>query len=108
MRTPYARPAAWRRVGGAGEAWARAAYCTARRRARGGLDINANHLKGTTSGWVTGIARRCTSAAPGLGDDQLRNDASALTCVSRIDGSTGVKIMLKTSAATESEMRSYE
>jgi len=22
-----------------------------------GLDINANHLKGTTSGWVTGITR---------------------------------------------------
>ena len=29
-----------------------------------GLDINANHLRAATSGWVTARRARCTSAAP--------------------------------------------
>lgn len=50
-----------------------------------GLDINANHIRATSSGWVTGIARpvhigRSTQVwAIELSDDQGR-----LTCVSRI------------------------
>jgi len=50
-----------------------------------GLDINANHLKGATSGWVTGITRpihigRTTS----VWQIDLTNDAGEMTCVSRI------------------------
>ncbi|MEY4883123.1 MAG: hypothetical protein RIS34_977 [Pseudomonadota bacterium] len=50
-----------------------------------GLDINANHLKGATSGWVTGITRpihigRTTS----VWQIDMTNDAGELTCVSRI------------------------
>ena len=51
----------------------------------GGLDINANHLKGATSGWVTGITRpvhigRTTS----VWQIDMTNDAGEMTCVSRI------------------------
>ncbi|MFM2276088.1 MAG: hypothetical protein RL211_1960 [Pseudomonadota bacterium] len=50
-----------------------------------GLDINANHLKGATSGWVTGITRpvhigRTTS----VWQIDMSNDAGEMTCVSRI------------------------
>jgi 1,4-dihydroxy-2-naphthoyl-CoA hydrolase len=50
-----------------------------------GLDINANHLKGATSGWVTGITRpihigRTTS----VWQIDMTNDAGEMTCVSRI------------------------
>ena len=50
-----------------------------------GLDINANHLKGATSGWVTGITRpihigRTTS----VWQIDITNDAGEMTCVSRI------------------------
>jgi 1,4-dihydroxy-2-naphthoyl-CoA hydrolase len=34
-----------------------AALCQPRRHHGVGLDINANHLRGVTSGWVTGTAR---------------------------------------------------
>ena len=50
-----------------------------------GLDINANHLKSATNGWVTGVAcpvhiGRTTQ----VWQIDLRNDAGELTCVSRI------------------------
>ena len=50
-----------------------------------GLDINANHLKGATSGWVTGIARAVhVGRTTQVWQIDLRNDAGELTCVSRI------------------------
>ena len=50
-----------------------------------GLDINANHLKGTTSGWVTGVARPVhIGRSTQVWAIELRNDAGELTCVSRI------------------------
>ena len=50
-----------------------------------GLDINANHLKGATSGWVTGITRPVhIGRSTQVWHIDLRNDAGELTCVSRI------------------------
>ncbi len=50
-----------------------------------GLDINANHLKGATSGWVTGITRPVhIGRSTQVWAIELRNDAGELTCVSRI------------------------
>ena len=50
-----------------------------------GLDINANHLKGATSGWVTGITRPVhIGRTTQVWQIDLRNDAGELTCVSRI------------------------
>jgi uncharacterized protein (TIGR00369 family) len=50
-----------------------------------GLDINANHLKGTTSGWVSGITRPVhIGRSTQVWAIELRNDAGELTCVSRI------------------------
>jgi 1,4-dihydroxy-2-naphthoyl-CoA hydrolase len=50
-----------------------------------GLDINANHLKGTTSGWVTGITRPIhIGRTTQVWQIDLTNDAGELTCVSRI------------------------
>ena len=50
-----------------------------------GLDINANHLKGTTSGWVTGITRPVhIGRSTQVWQIELHNDAGELTCVSRI------------------------
>lgn len=50
-----------------------------------GLDINANHLKGATSGWVTGIARPVhIGRTTQVWQIDLTNDAGELTCVSRI------------------------
>lgn len=50
-----------------------------------GLDINANHLKGVTSGWVTGIARPVhIGRTTQVWQIDLQNDAGELTCVSRI------------------------
>ncbi|NMM14482.1 MAG: hotdog fold thioesterase [Rhodoferax sp.] len=50
-----------------------------------GLDINANHIKGTTSGWVTGIARPVhIGRTTQVWQIDLRNDAGELTCASRI------------------------
>ena len=49
-----------------------------------GLEINATHIKGVTSGWVTGITRPVPigRSTPVL-STELRNDAGALTCISR-------------------------
>ena len=50
-----------------------------------GLDINANHLRGTTSGWVTGTARPVhIGRSTQVWQIELTNDAGELTCVSRI------------------------
>ena len=50
-----------------------------------GLDINANHIKGTTSGWVTGTARPVhIGRTTQVWQIDLHNDAGDLTCVSRI------------------------
>lgn len=50
-----------------------------------GLDINANHLKATTQGWVTGVARPVhRGRSTHVWQIDLRNDAGDLTCVSRL------------------------
>ncbi|MCJ0765582.1 hotdog fold thioesterase [Variovorax terrae] len=50
-----------------------------------GLDINANHLKGATSGWVTGIARPVhIGRSTQVWQIDLTNEAGEMTCVSRI------------------------
>jgi 1,4-dihydroxy-2-naphthoyl-CoA hydrolase len=50
-----------------------------------GLDINANHLKGVKSGWVTGTARPVhLGRTTQVWQIDMRNDAGELSCVSRI------------------------
>ncbi len=50
-----------------------------------GLDINANHLKAASSGWVTGITRPVhIGRSTQVWHIDLVNDAGELTCVSRI------------------------
>ena len=62
-----------------------AAYASPEGHRAVGLDINANHLKGTTSGWVTGITRPVhIGRSTQVWAIELTNDAGELTCVSRI------------------------
>ena len=50
-----------------------------------GLDINANHLRAATSGWVTGTARPVhIGRTTQVWQIDMVNDAGALTCVSRM------------------------
>ncbi|MCP5282263.1 MAG: hotdog fold thioesterase [Rhodoferax sp.] len=50
-----------------------------------GLDINANHLKGATSGWVSGITRPIhIGRSTQVWQIDMHNEAGELTCVSRI------------------------
>ena len=50
-----------------------------------GLDINANHLRSATSGWVTGTARPVhIGRTTQVWAIEMVNDAGELTCVSRI------------------------
>jgi 1,4-dihydroxy-2-naphthoyl-CoA hydrolase len=50
-----------------------------------GLDINANHLKGVRSGWVTGITRPVhIGRTTHVWQIDMHNDAGEMTCVSRI------------------------
>jgi len=50
-----------------------------------GLDINANHLRGATEGWVTGITRPVhIGTSTQVWQIDMSNDAGQLTCVSRI------------------------
>jgi uncharacterized protein (TIGR00369 family) len=50
-----------------------------------GLDINANHIKGTSGGWVTGTARPVhIGRTTQVWQIDLHNEAEELTCVSRI------------------------
>jgi 1,4-dihydroxy-2-naphthoyl-CoA hydrolase len=50
-----------------------------------GLDINANHLRGVKTGWVTGTARAVhIGRTTQVWQIDMRNDTGELTCVSRI------------------------
>jgi 1,4-dihydroxy-2-naphthoyl-CoA hydrolase len=50
-----------------------------------GLDINANHLRSTSSGWVTGIARPVhIGRTTHVWQIEVSNEKGQLTCVSRI------------------------
>ena len=50
-----------------------------------GLDINANHLRGVTSGWVTGTARSMhRGRTTHVWQIELRDEAGNMTCISRI------------------------
>ena len=50
-----------------------------------GLDINANHIKSASEGWVTGTARPVhRGRTTHVWQIDLHNDAGELTCVSRI------------------------
>lgn len=50
-----------------------------------GLDINANHIRGATSGWVTGTARAIhLGRTTQVWQIDMVNDAGETTCVSRI------------------------
>ena len=50
-----------------------------------GLDINANHLRGVSSGWVTGTARSVhRGRTTHVWQIELRDEAGNMTCISRI------------------------
>ena len=50
-----------------------------------GLDINANHLRTTTEGWVTGTARAVhIGGSTHVWQVELRDDVDRLTCISRV------------------------
>lgn len=50
-----------------------------------GLDINANHLRAATQGWVTGTARSIhRGRTTQVWQIDLTNDAGDLVCVSRL------------------------
>jgi 1,4-dihydroxy-2-naphthoyl-CoA hydrolase len=50
-----------------------------------GLDINANHLRGATSGYVTGITRPVhIGRSTQVWQIDIFNDAGEITCASRI------------------------
>jgi uncharacterized protein (TIGR00369 family) len=50
-----------------------------------GLDINANHLRSVSEGWVTGVARPVhIGRTTHVWQIELTNDQGQLTCVSRI------------------------
>ena len=67
-------------LGSCGAAFA----CPAGQRAVG-LDINANHLRSTTAGWVTGTARPLhIGRSTHVWHIELANEQGQLTCVSRL------------------------
>jgi uncharacterized protein (TIGR00369 family) len=50
-----------------------------------GLDINANHLRGVKSGWVTGTARAVhMGRTTQVWQIDMRDDDGKMTCVARI------------------------
>ena len=50
-----------------------------------GLDINANHIRSVTDGWVTGVARPIhVGRTTHVWQIEMTNAAGQLTCVSRI------------------------
>jgi 1,4-dihydroxy-2-naphthoyl-CoA hydrolase len=50
-----------------------------------GLEINANHLRSATQGWVTGTARAVhIGGSTHVWQVELRDDADRLTCISRV------------------------
>ena len=61
------------------------AHCTPPGHRVVGLDINANHLRSASSGWVTGVAKPVhLGRSTQVWQIELRNDAGELTCVSRL------------------------
>ena len=61
-----------------------ACACPAGHRAVG-LDINANHLRAATSGWVTGTARPVhLGRTTQVWQIEMVNDAGEMTCISRL------------------------
>ena len=62
-----------------------AAYSAAAGHRAVGLDINANHLRGATSGWVTGITRPVhRGRTTQVWQIDLSDDQGRMTCASRI------------------------
>ncbi|MDE2080746.1 MAG: hotdog fold thioesterase [Burkholderiales bacterium] len=62
-----------------------AASCCAPGHRAVGLDINANHLRSVSEGWVTGVATPVhVGRTTQVWQIELRNDAGQLTCVSRL------------------------
>ena len=62
-----------------------ALYCTPPGQRVVGLDINANHIRGATGGWVTGVAKPAhIGRTTQVWQIELRDDQGRLTCVSRI------------------------
>lgn len=50
-----------------------------------GLEINANHLRSATQGWVTGTARALhIGGSTHVWQVELRDDEGRLTCISRV------------------------
>lgn len=50
-----------------------------------GLEINANHLRAVTAGWVIGTARPVhVGRSTQVWDIRIENEAGQLTCVSRL------------------------
>lgn len=50
-----------------------------------GLELNANHIRSATSGWVTGITRPVhIGRSTHVWTIEMHDDAGRLTCVSRI------------------------
>ncbi len=50
-----------------------------------GIDVNANHLRAITSGWVTGVARPVhLGRTTQVWQIDLSDEAGRLTCVSRL------------------------
>ncbi len=62
-----------------------AAHCTAAGHRVVGLEINANHIRAVSSGWVTGVAKPVhIGRSTMVWHIELRDDAGELTCVSRL------------------------
>ncbi|CAM5778512.1 hotdog fold thioesterase [Ottowia pentelensis] len=62
-----------------------AAFCCPEGWRAVGLDINANHLRGATAGWVTGVTRPVhIGRSTQVWAIEMSNDAGEPTCVSRI------------------------
>jgi uncharacterized protein (TIGR00369 family) len=62
-----------------------AAFCLPEGWRAVGLDINANHIRSTTSGWVTGTARPIhVGRSTQVWAIELRDEADRITCISRI------------------------
>jgi uncharacterized protein (TIGR00369 family) len=50
-----------------------------------GLEVNANHIRGAVSGWVTGVARPVhIGRSTHIWQIELRNDAGQMTCLARL------------------------
>jgi uncharacterized protein (TIGR00369 family) len=50
-----------------------------------GLEINANHLRSATQGWVTGTARALhIGGSTHVWQVELRDDEGRMTCISRV------------------------